>query len=51
MLTYIILKNSFRNTKKTQRVTIKEMNCLMLFREILLIYSENDTKPTKTELN
>jgi hypothetical protein len=34
-----------RTSKKTQRGSITKVNWLMLFREIIAVYSENHTKP------
>jgi hypothetical protein len=33
-------KNSVRTSKKTQHFTIKKINWLMLYREIIAVYSE-----------
>jgi hypothetical protein len=43
-LVYIIFKNSVLTAKKTQLFTIKKINWLMAFREIIAIYS-NHMKP------
>jgi hypothetical protein len=37
-------KNSVRTAKKTQHFTIAKINWLMLFAEIIAVYSENYTK-------
>jgi hypothetical protein len=42
-----ILKLVF-TVKKTQHVSNTEINWLMLFREIIAVYSENHTKPINT---
>jgi hypothetical protein len=47
-LVYIILNNSVPATKKTQHFTITKINWLMLFREIIAVYSENHTRPINT---
>jgi hypothetical protein len=44
-LVYIIFKNSVRTSKRTPHFTITKINWLMLFKEIIVVYSENDTKP------
>jgi hypothetical protein len=44
----IICTNSVPLSGKTQRVSFTKINWLLLFREILAIYLENDTKPTNT---
>jgi hypothetical protein len=43
-LIQIIYKDSVRTTKKTQFFTITKISWLMLFREIIAVYSENHTK-------
>jgi hypothetical protein len=45
---YITLKNSVRTAKKTQHFTITKTNWLTLFKEIIAVYSENNTKPINT---
>jgi hypothetical protein len=47
-LVRIIVKNSARTAKKTQHFTITKINWLTLFMEIITVYCENHTKPTKT---
>jgi hypothetical protein len=42
------LKNSVRTAKKTQHFTITKINWLTLFKEIIAVYSEKDTKQTRT---
>jgi hypothetical protein len=49
-LVYIILKNSVRTVKKTQHFTITKINLLTLFREIIVVYSEDHKKPINTKL-
>jgi hypothetical protein len=43
--TQIIFKNSVHTAKKTQHVSITKINWLMLFKEIIPVYSENHTNP------
>jgi hypothetical protein len=38
------IKNSVRTAKKTQHFTITNINWLTLFKEIIVVYSENHTK-------
>jgi hypothetical protein len=38
-------KDSVRTSKRTQPVTITKINCLMPFKEIISVYTENHTKP------
>jgi aminoglycoside N3'-acetyltransferase len=43
------LKTEFLSQNKTQSVSIKNINyLLMLFKEIIAVYSKNHKKPTKT---
>jgi hypothetical protein len=44
----IMPKNSVRTSMKTQQFTITEINLLMLFKEIISVYSENNTKLINT---
>jgi hypothetical protein len=44
----IIFKYSVRTAKKTQHFTIKKINRLTLFKEIIAVYSENHTKHINT---
>jgi hypothetical protein len=39
-------KNSVRTSKRTPHFTITTINLLTLFKEIIPVYAENDTKPT-----
>jgi hypothetical protein len=48
-LVKIILKYSVRTAKKTQHFTITKISSLMLFKEIIAVYSENHTKPVNTK--
>jgi hypothetical protein len=45
----IIFKNSVCTSKKTQHFTITKINWLMLFEEIMPVYSENHTRPINTK--
>jgi hypothetical protein len=45
-----IYKNSVRTAKKTQHFTVKKINRLMLFKEIIAVYCENRTKQINTKL-
>jgi hypothetical protein len=47
-LIYTIFKNFVPTSKKTHRVCITKINWLMLFREIIAVYSENHTEPIHT---
>jgi hypothetical protein len=50
MLVYIIfIMNSGRTSKKTLHFTIISISLLMLFREIILVYAENHTRPINTK--
>jgi hypothetical protein len=40
-----IYKNSVRTAKKTQHFTVRKINRLTLFKEIIAVYCENHTKP------
>jgi hypothetical protein len=48
-LVYILFKNSVRNSKRTPNFTITKINWLMLFKEIIAVYSENLAKPIYTK--
>jgi hypothetical protein len=43
-----IFKNSFLTSKYMKCISIANINWLVLFREIIAIYSENHTKPIYT---
>jgi hypothetical protein len=47
-LVFLIFRNSIRTAKKTQPITITKINQLMLFKEILAVYTRNHMKPTNT---
>jgi hypothetical protein len=48
-LIYILFKNSVRASKRTPNFTITKINWLMLFTEIIAVYSENHAKTTNTK--
>jgi hypothetical protein len=48
-LVKIIFKNSVRTAKKTQHFTITKIDWLMLFKEIIPVYTDNHTKPINTK--
>jgi hypothetical protein len=41
----MLFKNPVRTSKRTPNFTITKINWLMLFKEIIDVYSENHTKP------
>jgi hypothetical protein len=43
-----MFKNPVPTSKKTQRLSIARIDWLMLFREIIAVYSENHIKTTNT---
>jgi hypothetical protein len=45
----MLFKNSVRTSKRTPDFTITKINWLMLFKEIIAVYSENHTKPINTK--
>jgi hypothetical protein len=52
-LNYIIYKISVRSSKKTQHFTITKINCLMLFKEMIVVYSvkhENPYRPKHSKM-
>jgi len=44
----MISKNSVRTSKRTQHFVITKINWLMLFKEIIAVYTENHTKRVST---
>jgi hypothetical protein len=44
----IILKYSVLIQKRKQPITIRRINCLMMFKEMIALYSENHMKPVNT---
>jgi len=45
----MLFKNSVRTSKRTPHFTITKINWLMLFKEIIAVYTENHTKPINTK--
>jgi hypothetical protein len=45
----MIFKNSDRISKKTPHFTITNFNLLMLFKEIIAVYSDNHAEPVNTK--
>jgi hypothetical protein len=41
----MLFKNSVHTSKRTPHFTITKINWLMLFKEIITVYSENRAKP------
>jgi hypothetical protein len=48
-LVYILFKNSVHTSKRTPHFTITKINWLMLFKEVIAVYSENHAKPISTK--
>jgi hypothetical protein len=48
-LVWIVLKNSARASKRTPHFTITAIDLLTMFKEMIPVYAENNTKPTNTE--
>jgi hypothetical protein len=46
----LVFKNSVRTAKKTQHFTISKINWLTLFKEMIAVYTENQTKPKNAAL-
>jgi hypothetical protein len=44
----MLFKISVRTSKRTPHFTITKINWLMLFKEIIAVYSEEHTKPINT---
>jgi hypothetical protein len=44
----MLFKNPVRTSKRTPHFTITKINWVMLFKEIIVIYSENHAKPINT---
>jgi hypothetical protein len=47
----MLFKNSVRTSKRTPHFTIKKINSLILFKEIIAVDSENHAKPINTKCN
>jgi hypothetical protein len=45
----MLFKNSALTSKRTPHFTITKINWLMLFKEIIAVYSENHAKPINTK--
>jgi hypothetical protein len=45
----MLFKNSGRTSKRTPHFTITKTNWLVLFKEIIAVYSENHAKPINTK--
>jgi hypothetical protein len=45
----MLFKNSVRTSKRTPHFTVTKINWLTLFKEIIAVYSESDTKPINTK--
>jgi hypothetical protein len=45
----MLFKNPARTSKRTPHFTITNVNWLMLFEEIIAVYSENHAKPKNTK--
>jgi hypothetical protein len=48
-LVYVLFKIAVRTSKRTPHFTITKINLLTLFKEVIAVCSENDTKPKKTK--
>jgi hypothetical protein len=45
----MLFKNPVRTSKRTPHFTIAKINRLMLFKEVIAVYSEKHTKPINTK--
>jgi hypothetical protein len=45
----MLFKNSVRTSKRTPHFTVTKIDWLMLFKEVIAVYSENHTKPVNTK--
>jgi len=45
----MLFKNSVRTSKRTPHFTIRKINWLTLFKEIIAVYTENHTKAINTK--
>jgi hypothetical protein len=45
----MLFNNPVRTSKRTPHFTITKINWLMLFKEIIAVYSENHAKPINTK--
>jgi hypothetical protein len=48
-LVCVLFKNSICTSKRTPNFIITKINWLMLFKEIMAVYSENHAKPVNTK--
>jgi hypothetical protein len=48
-LVYVLFKITGRISKRTPNFTITKINRLMLFKEIIAVYREKNTKPINTK--
>jgi hypothetical protein len=48
-LVQIIINNSARSSKKTPHFTITKINWLLLFKKVIVVYSENHAGPINTK--
>jgi hypothetical protein len=48
-LVYVLFKNPVRTSKRTPNFTIIKIDWLMLFTEIIAVYSENHATPINTK--
>jgi hypothetical protein len=46
---YMLFKNPVCTSKRTPHFTITKINWLMLFKEVIAVYSENHAKPINTK--
>jgi hypothetical protein len=45
----MLFNNSVRTSKRTPHLTIKKINWLMLFKEVISVYNEKSAKPIHTK--
>jgi hypothetical protein len=45
----MLFKNSVRTSKRTPHFTITKIKWLIMFKEIIAVYSKNHTKPVNTK--
>jgi hypothetical protein len=48
-LVYILFRSPVRTSRRTPNFTIKKINWLTLFKEIIAVYSENHAEPINTK--
>jgi hypothetical protein len=49
-LIHIVYENSVRTSNRTPHFTIRNINWLMLFKEVIAVYSKNHTKPINAKV-